>query len=150
MSATDGGAIWSVPSPPVPRDLEAAYQEYLKHVNEVNHGEFENAADLLLRNSKLAEEGSMERPVAVAIQRCRRGGKTFMLHAVGALLQGRARLQEHSSQVILISLSGISPFDPSTEDAYQAIMARVAWELSGREAGTFRRLYKRVWSRCAS
>lgn len=42
--------------------------------------------------------------------------------------------------MILISLNVISPFDPSTEDAYQAIMARVAWELSGREAGTFRRV----------
>ena len=145
-AAGDDRAIWSVPSPPVPRDLEAAYQQYLEEVNEVNHGQFEYAADLLLRNSKFSEEGSRQRPVAVAIQRCRRGGKTFMLHAVGALLQEWARLKEHSSQVILISLNGISPFDPENEDAYQAIMARVAWKLSGGGGGSFRRFKELYFS----
>ena len=154
MSMSTGDSInnssWSVPqtTPLSLRDLKKAFNLFLDHVNVVDHGEFEEAARSVITQSENVEDATPARPTAIAIQRCRRGGKTFMLHAVAALLQDMAgpEWRLHTSRVILISLNGTTPFHPDMDtNAYQAILLRVAWELSGREGGTFRnfrRMYK--------
>jgi hypothetical protein len=134
---------WSVPQTLSLRDVAAAYQGFLEYVNVVEHGEFEEAAHKVVSQSKNIEDMTLSRPTAIAIQRCRRGGKTFMLHGVAALLQEMAHRAEqpepiHSSHVILISLNGTTPFSKDRDtSAYQAITCRVAWELCGRQ-GNFR------------
>ena len=140
-------SFWPLPDPPVvPIDFDAAYKEFLVHVNEVNHSEFERAAKLVLHSARLTTQDGQqqERPAPVAIQRCRRGGKTFMLHAVAALLQDEKKKAASSPtfQIIMISLSDVSRFDPEEEDAYQAILSRIAWEMSGREGGRFEKFRK--------
>ena len=152
-SINDASSSWSIPqtTPLSLRNLREAFNLFLEYVNVVDHGEFEEAARRIITESENTEDATPSRPTAIAIQRCRRGGKTFMLHAVAALLQDMAKPkskwgQLHTSCVMLISLSGTTPFNPVTDtNAHQAILLRVAWELSGREGGTlrkFRRMYK--------
>lgn len=139
---------FEIPSPPkLTRDFGAEFQRMLDfvNVNEVDHGEFERAADLVIAQSCRIDDAG-QRPAAVAIQRCRRGGKTFMLHAVASLLCEKAKLQQHTSQVIFISMNSSTPYDPIREDPYQAITSRVAWELCGRE-GNFRH-FKQKYTDC--
>jgi len=140
-------AQFEIPNPlKADRDFGEEYGLMLQHVNEVNHGEFEEAAELVIEQSNFIEDQTPERPTAVAIQRCRRGGKTFMLHAVAALLQDKANRGEHCSRVIYISLNSDTAFDPRQETAYGAITSRLAWELSARE-GNFRR-FRAKYSPC--
>jgi len=137
---------WVAPQgcPPL-RDLEAAFNRFLAHVNVVNHGEFEEAAKLVIRQSKNVYDQTPSRPTAIAIQRCRRGGKTFMLYAVATMLQQMSKRREHNSHVILISFNGDTPFSPDTEkNAYHAILLRVAWELSGQDDNF--RMFERKYS----
>lgn len=137
--------------PKLSRNFQEEFQGMLNqsNVNEVNHGEFEAAADVIAQQSRRVDDASRERPEAVAIQRCRRGGKTFMLKAVASLLQERARLQQRSSQAILImSLNGSVPHEPSREDPHQANTSRAAWELTGQSTNFH--LFKRKHSNFGS
>ena len=83
---------FAIPNPiKLCRRHDAEYQRMLTKgkVSEVNHGEFENAVNELIQQSTYIDEVTPMRPAALAIQRCRRGGKTFMLHAVASLLTSR-------------------------------------------------------------
>jgi hypothetical protein len=107
-------------------------------VNAVNHGEFERAVTLLVQQAGISDEGST-RCLALALQRCRRGGKTFMLHAVASQLSAHFELQQQQqTHVLLITMNIPSSYDPTSENAHTAITSRIAWELSGRKL-SFRR-----------
>jgi hypothetical protein len=114
-------------------DFPAEYRELRNagRVNAVNHGEFEMATTQLIQQAEIKDKGS-ERSSAIAIQRCRRGGKTFMLHAVLAQLSKHAELQE-DTRIVFISMNSTSQYTPTEEDAYTAILSRIAWELSDRK-----------------
>ena len=122
-------------SPKLDRDFQAEFQGLLQtgQVNAVNHGEFEQAAAQLVHEASVIDSG-LKRAKALAIQRCRRGGKTFMLHGVASKLQQTMSLE--TTRIIFISLNSITGY-MNGEDAYVALLSRVAWEISGREPKSF-------------
>lgn len=137
------GVVFDIPNPAKPgRKFVEEYDKLLEEsdVNAVNHGEFENTVLELIAQAKIGDFGR-QRTKAIAIQRCRRGGKTFMLYAVAARLE--QQLQSSRTHVIFISLNSVTPLTPSSEDAYTAILSRIAWELSGREHKTFTQFKER-------
>ena len=100
-------------------------------VNPVNHGEFEEAAEELITVAQHNDEDAAynrDRCVAFVIQRCRRGGKTFMLNAVASrLCEKQSKTPENERcHVILISLNTKTPYDDN-EDPYTAILSRIAY-----------------------
>lgn len=130
--------LYQIPaSNPFPKaDHVHQFEEICKecNVNAVNHGEFEEAANQLFDISEKAD-GVVRCPV-LAIQRCRRGGKTFMLHAVASILSKRHCATHH---VILISLNSDTRF-MAEESTYTAILSRIAygWERILGYDGVFR------------
>ena len=123
-------------------------------VNPVNHGEFERATRQIVETATREDGGFIDRCPMYAIQRCRRGGKTFMLHAVAKLLHEEiqknydngAQANEHTrtldknTHVILISLNSDTKWK-TKEDPYTAILSRIAysWELTLAETKSFHR-----------
>ena len=99
-------------------------------VRPVNHGEFEAATDAVFKAVNSQDEGASNRVYSLAIQRCRRGGKTFMLSAVAAALSHSDELKEKGTNVISITFNDTSPYMEG-EDALDAILSRVACALSG-------------------
>lgn len=87
-------------------------------VNPVNHGEFEDAAQQLIDIA--GRQDTAEKCPVLAVQRCRRGGKTFMLQAVASLLS-KLEPQKH---ILLISLSNNTKIQ-SNEKAQEAILSRI-------------------------
>ncbi|KAL3911917.1 MAG: hypothetical protein SGILL_007093 [Bacillariaceae sp.] len=143
----DGGAVFDIPNPAKPgRKFAEEYNKMLLagDVNAVNHGEFESTVSELMDQAEIVDIEKKRTKATIAIQRCRRGGKTFMLHAVAAMLEQRLLQQQPgTTHVIFISLSSITPLMPHSEDAYNAIVSRIAWELSGREHKTFTQFKRR-------
>ena len=117
-------------------------------VNPVNHGEFQNAKSRIVEAAAKSDKGRVHRCAIFAFQRCRRGGKTFMLHAVAKLLEEEARKEgtelDKETHVILISLNSDTKFR-SEEDPYTAILSRIAyaWEIILGEESDFRHFRKR-------
>jgi hypothetical protein len=109
----------------------------LRHVNAVNHGEFEKAVKLLIQQANTVDAVGPMRASALAIQRCRRGGKTFMLHAVASMLVTNRTVVDDGIQVLFISMNSTSAYNPDGEDAYTAILPRVGWEICGRAPKSF-------------
>jgi hypothetical protein len=134
MSIT--GVVFDIPNPAKPgRKFVEEYSRMLRvgDVNAVNHGEFENTLSELFAQVEIEDLGRV-RTKALAIQRWRMGGKTIMLHAVFARLEQQLQPGTH---VIFISLNSVTSLTPQSEDAYNAILSRIALELSGREHKTF-------------
>jgi len=130
-------SAFEVPRHPKPdRDFQAEFDRLMREgqVNAVNHGEFEHAATQLILEASVVDVGR-KRAKALAIQRCRRGGKTFMLHGVASKLSGD-QSSVSGTRVIFISMNSITGYT-NGENAYTAILSRVAWELSGREPKSF-------------
>ena len=149
IPASDPEPVVGIPSPVVhipstgfPKtDHVYEFEEICKegNVNAVNHGEFEDAADQIFAIAERVDRGgtiAVERCPVLAIQRCRRGGKTFMLHAVASLLSKR---HEQTNHVILISLNGETRY-MAGESPYTAILSRIAynWERHLGFEGSFR------------
>jgi hypothetical protein len=111
------------------RNHNQDFGKLVQYVNPVNHGEFEAAADKVIENAGYGDSKTPERPSAFAMQRCRRGGKTFMLHAVASRLTTRVDNETH---VIFITMNDTTMYD-SEENALQAILGRTAYEYSGAE-----------------
>lgn len=121
------------------RDFQAEFDSMLRkgQVNAVDHGDFEHAATQLIQEASVVDVMGRRRAKALAIQRCRRGGKTFMLHGAASKLSGELQSSALSgTRVIFISMSSITGYT-NGEDAYAAILSRVAWEISGREPKSF-------------
>lgn len=120
-------------------------------VKPVNHGEFETAARLLREVAAKSDIGAVQRNPVYAIQRCRRGGKTFMLYAVAKLLEakiekglpveiGNQNTQlDKQTRVIVISMNNDTKWSPEHENPFTAILARIAYsiELSLGEMNDF-------------
>jgi hypothetical protein len=105
-------------------------------MNPVDHGEFEVAMTQLLEEASIDETRPVrERAQVIAIQHCRRGGKTFMLHAVAAKLASHLSLSGNPIRIIFISMNSNTGY-LAREGAYQVILSRVTWEISGR-GGSF-------------
>ena len=86
-------------------------------VTAVNHGEFEAAVQ------QLRQQAGREDDSCAVIQRGRRGGKTFMLHAVAAQLAAQPLPQQ--THIVFLSLSsGSTQYDPTSEDAFTALASR--------------------------
>ena len=60
------------------RNYSAEFYRLCTNVKPVNHGEFEATVDALIEEVARDESESFSRASLVAIQRCRRGGKTFI------------------------------------------------------------------------
>jgi len=121
------------------RDYSQEFKKLCTLVNAVNHGEFEGTVDTLIEQAAIDESSSDIRAKPVAIQRCRRGGKTFMLHAVASMLAGKTgKGLPADTHIIFISLNSTTPYSPDVEDkegtgALFSIRSRIAWELSNRQ-----------------
>mmetsp|Transcript_24515 Transcript_24515/g.58165 ORF Transcript_24515/g.58165 Transcript_24515/m.58165 type:complete len:577 (+) Transcript_24515:284-2014(+) len=109
------------------RNLDAEFGFLVERVNAINHGEFEKAVEMLLEEASRDDAHGEARCSTFALQRCRRGGKTFMLHNVASKLTQKIDDETH---VIFISLNSTSRYIAG-EDAYQAILGRIAWEYTG-------------------
>ena len=103
-------------------------------VNPVNHGEFEQAVAAVLKVAGEQDKGASYRCDSLAIQRCRRGGKTFMLAAVAAQLSSREDAAERL--VVSISFNSKTPYETG-EDAVAALCKRVAIALTGASPVAF-------------
>jgi hypothetical protein len=88
------------------RNFSLEFQNLCTAVNAVNHGEFEGAVDALVEQAGIDESCSTNRANSLAIQRCRRGGKTFMLHAIASLINNERGIRlAGETYVIFISLN---------------------------------------------
>jgi len=110
------------------RDLDKEFGWLVEHVNPVNHGEFETAVEKAMQQAKLSDASGFVRPAALVLQRCRRGGKTFMLHAIAKRL---SNLRDSETHVIFITFNSDSRYEIGKENAYQAILGRIAYEYTG-------------------
>jgi hypothetical protein len=121
------------------RNFSLEFQKLCTAVNAVNHGEFESAVDALVEQAGIDESCSANRAIPLAIQRCRRGGKTFMLHAIASMINNeRGNRLDRETHVIFISLNNVTPYSSDVEDsegkgALFSILSRIAWELSNRQ-----------------
>jgi len=104
------------------------FGQLLEYVNAVDHGEFDTAVQLAIEHANHSDKGPA-RPAALVLQRCRRGGKTFMLHAVAAKLTLKVDINQ--THIIFITLNSDSRYLVGEEDAYQAILGRIAYEYTG-------------------
>ncbi|CAB9518342.1 expressed unknown protein [Seminavis robusta] len=120
------------------RDYSAEFQRLCTNVNPVNHGEFEGTVSAVIEEAARDESASSTRACPVAIQRCRRGGKTFMLHAVASILERcKGNRLPAETMIIFISLNSVTPYNVAQETAYDAILSRIAWELTNRNVKSF-------------
>lgn len=110
------------------RDHYGEFGKLVEDVNAVNHGEFETAVSAILEEAKVSDVGG--KPATLAIQRCRRGGKTFMLHALAARLQTKV---DNETFVIFVSLNNATPYAEFEQEADEVIFRRIAYEFSGAE-----------------
>jgi hypothetical protein len=119
-------------TPPVPQDHQSIFDIICdtEGVRPVNHGEFETTTNAVFQAVESKDMGASDRVYSLAIQRCRRGGKTFMLHAVAAAISQDKRKAD-GTIVVNISLNDGMTFVHG-EDAVDAILMRVAFALSGR------------------
>ena len=98
------------------RDFTLEFQRLCTKVNPVNHGEFEDTVNALVEEASIDESVATRRARPVAIDRCRRGGKTFMLHAVAKMLSDlRGSRLPTETHVIFISLNGVTPYSGEFE-----------------------------------
>ncbi|CAB9515517.1 expressed unknown protein [Seminavis robusta] len=121
------------PFPQQGHDLKFEALCSASEVNPVNHGEFEKAAEELCSVAKKDDKGMVHRCEVMVLQRCRRGGKTFMLHAVADLVKKRVadlvkNGEMEDTHVIHISLNSQTRYR-ANEDPRQAILSRIAYEL---------------------
>lgn len=123
--------MFQLPVPIVPQDHQSIFDELcdVEKVRPVNHGEFETAVNAVLNAVNSQDKGANERIESLAIQRCRRGGKTFMLSAVAAALSSSSKVPQ-GTHIVSITLNDTSPWRES-EDALEAILTRVAYALTG-------------------
>jgi hypothetical protein len=130
---------FEVPQSIPTRNFCLEFQNLCSAVNAVNHGEFDGAVVALVNQANIDESRDVLRAKPLAIQRCRRGGKTFMLHAIASMINvERGKELSSETHVIFISLNNVTPYSPDVEadvgkGAMFSILSRIAWELSGRE-----------------
>jgi hypothetical protein len=108
------------------RNHNQEFAYLVENINVIDHGEFDAAARRALKEAERHGE-SQERPAALALQRCRRGGKTFMLYAVASKL---SFLTDSDTHVLFVSLNNDTPYEVD-EKPLDAILARIAYEYSG-------------------
>ena len=117
----------------IPDELEPAtchlgnqsrFREILaqQQVKTVDHGEFDMCAETVLKQA--AASDSTGRPSPVVLERCRRGGKTFMLAAVADNIS--VKLPE--KYVLQITLNSETPYS-DTQPALDAILSRIAFQM---------------------
>lgn len=116
-------SAYEIPRNASHRDYTAEFRRLANQLNVVNHGEFESAVAKLKSQAGVEDDAypNFEKATVFAVQRCRRGGKTFMLHKIAAQISTELPL----SRVVFISLSSVSTYD-SIENAYTAIISRIA------------------------
>jgi len=129
VAETGAPRVFSIPQQWRPhRDLHRDFACLVEDINAVNHGEFETAVDMAIKHADYGDRHGPERPAALVVQRCRRGGKTFMLHHVAAKLTQRVDEKTH---VIFLTMNTHSRHLVGKEDACQAILSRIAYEYTG-------------------
>lgn len=102
------------------------------NVRAIDHGEFQQCVDKLIEIRDDCDEGANRREV-LCLQRCRRGGKTFMATAVASRLENHFEGNDHAPFVILISMNNRTKL-AGTETAMNAILSRIAYELHRDQA----------------
>lgn len=126
--------------------LIADHQEMERNtlIEVVNNGEFERCTEKLMECFDNEDKSFPERTPALVLERCRRGGKTFMLSAVAKKLAEQLKKQSRSRPIyiVLISLNTDTNYKPG-ETAVGAILARIAYFLSDsqEEFDVFRKAY---------
>ena len=106
------------------------FERFIKdgNIRAVDHGEFGQCAKKLVDLCATSDFGTSRKEV-VCLQRCRRGGKTFMATAVAAMLEYRFNGDAEGPFVIYISMNQMSKLSPS-ETAMGAVLSRIAYELA--------------------
>ena len=112
------------------RDLQEEFRYLVKYFNPVDPGELDKAVTMVLQEARKSKAGGGPRPSSLVLQHCRRGGKTFMLHAIASRLAQMMYTQKQ--HVIFVSMNSTSKFLGKLEDAFQAILSRIAFEYTGR------------------
>jgi hypothetical protein len=112
----------------------------------VDHGEFEAVVAMTMEHANKGDTSGFSRPEALVLQRCRRAGKTFMLHAVASRLLTRVDNETH---VISITMNSDSHYQASTDDAYQAILRQIAYEYTGCSNGDIMSSSSQSWFSCS-
>jgi hypothetical protein len=95
-------------------------------IETVDDGEFAACTDLLLQCLAIQDDIHPNRTPALVLERCRRGGKTFMLSAVAKNLAEIFKGKGKDVHVVQISLNSATPFQAS-ETALNAIYSRIAY-----------------------
>jgi hypothetical protein len=98
------------------------------NVQAVDHGEFKKCVDKLVQIRDESDEGTNRREV-VCLQRCRRGGKTFMATAVASQLEKHFEEDDQAPFIIFVSMNHHKTKLSRTETAMSAVLSRVAYEL---------------------
>jgi len=111
------------------RDLHGDFSNLVEYVNVVDHGEFQKAVDSILFHASRSDDNPCH-PKSLALQRCRRGGKTFMLHAIGKRLSHSQVVIGNEIKIFFITFNRDSKLS-CEESPLQAILARIAHECSG-------------------
>ena len=101
------------------------------NIRAVDHGEFRQCAKRLIDLCACCDDG-LTRNEVVCLQRCRRGGKTFMATAVAAMLENHFNNDDQSPFVIFISMNQWSKL-MGYEMAKDAVLSRIAYELAQDE-----------------
>ena len=119
------------------------FQEILEegNIRAIDHGEFQRCVDKLVSICGESDKGSNRREV-VCLQRCRRGGKTFMSTAVASQLEKKFEGDEQAPFVIFISMNSTTRLSEK-ETAMNAILSRVAYVLDNSNESSFYEFLKR-------
>eukprot|EP00977_Amphora_coffeiformis_P003938 scaffold790_cov119-Amphora_coffeaeformis.AAC.2 len=119
------------------------FQDLLKdsNIRAIDHGEFQRCADKLVSICGQSDMGTNRRAV-VCLQRCRRGGKTFMSTAVASRLEMKFEGDNQAPFVIFISMNSTSKLSKK-ETAMNAILSRIAFVLDNSNGSSFYEFLKR-------
>ncbi|KAG7365868.1 hypothetical protein IV203_028538 [Nitzschia inconspicua] len=111
-------------------------------INTVDNGEFELCAKEVRKCLEMEDDISPNRPPALVLERCRRGGKTFMLCAVAKMLAESLEKKHPPVYVVQISLNTKTPYRCS-ETADSAIYSRIAYFIANQteDFHEFRKVY---------
>lgn len=111
------------------RDLDKEFGWLIEEVGEVDHGEFQKGVDCIVEMARCSDKHGKNRPEPLALQRCRRGGKTFMLHALRKRLA--TNISDTETHIIFISFNSVTNYVYTQEHPLEAVLGRIAFEYSG-------------------
>lgn len=117
-------------------------------IETVDNGEFAACTDLLLQCLDIQDDTHPIRTPALVLERCRRGGKTFMLSAVAKNLAEIFKGKDEHVYNVQISLNSSTPYQAS-ETALNAIYSRIAYFMANNPRDRFPAFRKKYSDFCS-